>query len=182
MNAVTWGSTPAERADAYPCDRLIHGPDQCLHRAISIEASRTVVYRWVCQLTIAPYSYDWIDNRGRRSPRHLTPGADRLYVGQSVMRIFRIVDFVVDEHVTVLASSDRLDLHAAVSYVTRSQGSATRLIARVRIGYPRGPAGVLLKAGLPTGDLIMMRRQLLNLKRLAETSAPPGDQPRSSSR
>jgi len=37
------------------------------------------------------------------------------------------------------------------------------------VRYPRGLRGVLMRWGLPWGDLLMMRRQLLNFKALAET-------------
>jgi hypothetical protein len=42
------------------------------------------------------------------------------------------------------------------------------LLAKLRVGYPRGLAGWLMRIVLPPGDLVMMRRQLLTLKRLAE--------------
>ena len=42
---------------------------------------------------------------------------------------------------------------------------------KLLVVYPRGIAGRVLAAVLPAGDLVMMRRQLLNLKALAEASS-----------
>ena len=61
----SWGATAAEVDADYPGDGLISGPVLRLHRAIEIQASASTVYLWVCQLTIALYSYDLIGNRGR---------------------------------------------------------------------------------------------------------------------
>ena len=78
-----WGSTAAERAMPMPCDELVRRPSQRLHRAVDVEASPEVAYRWLTQLRLAPYSYDWLDNLGRRSPRDLVPGTDDLAVGSA---------------------------------------------------------------------------------------------------
>jgi hypothetical protein len=40
-------------------------------RGVHVEAPASVVWPWVRQVRIAPYSYDWIDNLGRRSPKEL---------------------------------------------------------------------------------------------------------------
>ena len=69
-----WGSTAAERAMPLPCDDALPDATDAYHRAVDVEADAAVVFRWLCQLKVAPYSYDWIDNLGRRSPQRLTPG------------------------------------------------------------------------------------------------------------
>jgi hypothetical protein len=44
-----------------------------------------------------------------------------------------------------------------------------RLLVKLVVKYPAGLKGRLMRALLPWGDLVMMRRQLLNLKQLAES-------------
>jgi hypothetical protein len=100
--AIEWGSTAAERSASYPCEDLVPGADLELFRAIDISAPVAVVFRWLCQLRVAPYSYDLLDNLGRRSPRELTPGADKLEVGQRIMTIFYLASFEPDHHLTIV--------------------------------------------------------------------------------
>ena len=71
----SWGDTAAERAMALPCDPLMPDPDSIYHRAVDVDAPPEQLFRWLCQLRAAPYSYDWIDNRGRRTwpPDRLRP-------------------------------------------------------------------------------------------------------------
>jgi hypothetical protein len=122
-----------------------------------------VVFRWLCQLRAAPYSYDLLDNFGRRSPRELTPGLDELFPGQRFMSIFRLVSFAPDEQITLRAR------RTAVTYALIDGPRRTRLLARVLFNAP-GPAPVaaVTARGLALGDLVMMRKQLLTLKYLAE--------------
>lgn len=100
-----WGTTAAERELVFPCDALAREADTALFRGVSVNASAAAVFRWLCQLRIAPYSYDWIDNGGRRSPPHLVAGLAQLSRGQEFMRIFTLVDFESDRHIS--GSSDR---------------------------------------------------------------------------
>jgi hypothetical protein len=99
--AYTWGTTEAERRLPFPCDRYVAQAEAALFRGITVRAAPAVVFRWLCQMRVAPYSYDWIDNGGRRSPPSLTPGLEQLAVGQSMMRIFSLVEFARDRHVTL---------------------------------------------------------------------------------
>ncbi len=72
------GRHPEEQAREFPCDRYLDRPVVACHRAIDIEASPDVVFRWVCQLRAAPYSYDLLDNFGRRSPQEYAWGSNHL--------------------------------------------------------------------------------------------------------
>jgi hypothetical protein len=167
-----WGSSPQARGRTHPCDEQLQSPRDALFRAVSIDAEPAVVFRWLCQLRIAPYSYDWIDNRGRRSPQHLTPGLDQLAVGQRVMRIFELVGFEDGRSLTLRLRRPRTWLDLAVSYeVAPEPDGRSRLLVTLVPRYGEGLVGQALRATLPTLDWIMMRRQLLNLKRLAETPA-----------
>jgi hypothetical protein len=168
--AGTWGSTPAERADAYPCDGLVARPDGELFRAVDIDAPPEVVFRWLCQLRVAPYSYDWVDNLGRRSPRVLTPGVERLEVGQRFMAIFRLVDFEEGRSITIDSTTPAFG-RVAVTYRVRPDRDGSRLVVKLVCRAPRGLLGLVGRVVLPAGDLVMMRRQLLTLKELAERDA-----------
>lgn len=173
----TWGTTPEERLLAFPCDLILDQPDDSLYRGVTINASEATVFRWLCQMRAAPYSYDWIDNGGRQSPRELTAGLENLVSGQDVMRIFKLTAFEKDRHLTLRlkgkSSASRAFGGLAVSYLLVPQPEARstprcRLLVKLVVKHPPGLYGRLMRTVLPWGDLIMMRRQLLNLKRLAE--------------
>ncbi len=169
--AHTWGTTAGERSQPYPCDRYLPEPEAVYYRAVDVAAPAAILFRWLCQLRVAPYSYDWIDNLGRRSPQTLTPGLQELVAGQRVMSIFELVEFATERHLTVrMRQGRRLFGDVVVTYfIAGDRGVGCRLIAKVLVRHPRGfPAHALSRWGLPWGDLVMMRRQLLNLKGLAE--------------
>ena len=117
-----WGARPDELAGEYPCDEYFDGRTTALFRAVTARADVSTVFRWLCQLKVAPYSYDLVDNRGRRSPPQLTPGVEHLEVGQLFMRIFTLVDFTYDQDLTLLLT-DRTGRRAfgevAITYAVR---------------------------------------------------------------
>jgi len=172
--ACTWGSTLEEREAPFPCDPYLADADEALFRAVDVDAPPPVVFRWLCQLKVAPYSYDWLDNLGRQSPRRLTPGLDQLAVGQRLMSSFMLVAFERDRHLTVITKApapEALFGQFAVSYAVLPRGEArSRLVVKLLLRYAPGPLGWACRWFLPWGDLIMMRKQLLTLKDLAEAT------------
>ncbi len=160
-----WGVTDAEVARRYPCDDVIPAPVMQAWRGVTVQAAPDQVWPWVTQLRLAPYSYDWIDNLGRRSPQELQPLIEP-EVGQP------FITAATRPFGTVLsvAPTDQLTASIAgtvMSYVLVPDGTSTRLLLKLVLGRARWIAPFL-----SVGDLVMSRRQLLNLKRLAEQSVP----------
>jgi hypothetical protein len=168
-----WGSTPEERAASYPCDAVLpdHDPAESMFRAVTVRAPAAVVFRWLCQLRVAPYSYDWLDNWGRRSPRALTPGVDALAAGQRVMGIFELAAFELDRHLTLRLRRPGVFPPLAVSYLLAPVDTERcRLVAKLVVRARPGLWDRIGRRVFPWLDLVMMRKQLLTLKRLAERS------------
>jgi len=165
-----WNGTADELDGFLPCDSLTQGRYVSLHRAIDVEADPASVFRWVCQLKEAPYSYDWLDNRGRRSPHTLTPGAEHLEIGQPFL-IATIGSFEHDRHLSgaAIPRARRLYGVLAISYVVipLADGSS-RLLVRLNVEDDRALRRRVRRWVMAWGDLVMMRKQLLTLKQLAE--------------
>ncbi len=169
--AFTWGSRPDERAARFPCDTLVPDPDVTLFRAITVAAPAALTFRWLCQLRAAPYSYDWLDNGGRQSPRRLTSGMDDLALGQRVMYIFRLADYARDRHLTLTLGGRwaRLFGEGAITYrVVATTSEASRIVVKLAMRYPWWGRWRVARAFFAYGDLIMMRKQLRTFKELAE--------------
>ncbi len=162
-----WGVTQAEIMRRYPCDDLVPDPVLQAWRGVTVRATPERVWPWVGQIRLAPYSYDWIDNLGRRSPQELR-GLPEPAVGESFTaalggrRLGRIIAVESGKHLTATI------MGAVMSYllVPVHDGLQTRLLLKIVTARGRALAPLL-----SIGDLIMARRQLLNLAALAERSA-----------
>ena len=169
-----WNTRAEDLAGEWACDRCAPVAAAALYRAVDVEAPAAIVWRWVCQLRAAPYSYDWIDNRGRRSPSQLTPGLDQLAIGETVMTMFRVVGFAPEDHLTLEAAGFLGLGPLRVTYRLRERDRKTRLAVKLAIGRRPSWLGAALLRGLAIGDLIMMRKQLLTLKAYAEATGREG--------
>jgi hypothetical protein len=184
--AYTWGSTPEERLMSFPCDQYIENSDEVYFRAINVKAPTQILFRWLCQLKIGSYSYDWIDRLERiffpvqysisdpPNPKQLFPDVESLALGQRVMGIFQLVEFEQNRHITIVMDDERAITmfgNIAASYVIYSLSENTsRLILKGHIRYPRNRFWSWIRYVLPWGDLVMMRQQFFKLKSLAEST------------
>ena len=167
----TWGSSVGERARDYPCDQLLEGADKALFRAVTVGAPSQLVFEWLSQLRVAPYSYDRIDNRGRRSQHRLDPALTELETGQRFGGIFRLMAFEPGRSVTLFSETPFFG-GVGITYEANPLDEwSCRLVAKIVLATAPGIWGRLLSLALPAGDLFMMRTQLLTLKTLAERDA-----------
>jgi len=165
----SWGTTAIERQLCFPCDRVLPDFNEAYYRGVTILAEPATVFPWLCQLRVAPYSYDWIDNFGRRSPRELTRELQNLERGQRFMSIFALVDFEPQVHITLQLRKSGFSPPLAVSYLLdRANESECRLLVKLVLRLRPGLRDEMFRRLGPSLDWIMMRRQLLNLKALAE--------------
>jgi hypothetical protein len=158
-----WGVTREEIARRYPCDDLVAAPVLQAWRGVTVDARPDAVWPWLTQIRLAPYSYDWLDNRGRRSPRELRglpePVVGEPFTATASRPVGRILSVTQGEQLTGIIGG------AVMSYVVVPQGGSTRLLLKFVMAKVRVAATLM-----SLGDLVMARRQLLNLKRLAERS------------
>jgi hypothetical protein len=169
-----WNVTPQERVADHPADDQRPGGSH-LVRAIDVDADPAVVFRWLCQVTVAPYSFDLVDNLGRRSPSTLTPGADELRIGEK-FGIGPIVDFETGRHIAAVSAgaARRMFGDLAMSYqVVPGLRTRSRILACIAIPAACGRASRAWQALLGAGDLVMIRHQLHRLRRYAEASDRP---------
>jgi hypothetical protein len=172
-----WGATDDERQDDLPGDELIADPPVSATRSISLGAEPDEVFGWLAQMGFGKagwYSYDLLDNLGRRSARQLEPAWQATEAGASVPGgpISFAVTHLERPHHLVLAVLDqgvarhRIDFTLAYRLkrldADTDTGPGTRLVSRARIRVD-GPIGWPLTALLGAGDGVMVRRQLLGL-------------------
>jgi hypothetical protein len=171
-----WGATDDDLRRPLPCDRVLPDAELVVHRAVDVAAPPELVFRWLCQLRAAPYSYDLLDNLGRRSPRTLTPGLEQLERGQKFMMIYELVDFEPGRHITVRSKAFpwMIGTQAVTYQVQPRPGGGSRLVANRRVKPPKGVFWPMVNFNLPVIDLIMTRKQLRTLKKLAERQASNG--------
>jgi hypothetical protein len=157
-----WGVSDSETLRSYPCDDFVDSPALQAWRGVRVEAPAEAVWPWVGQVRLAPYSYDWIDNLGRRSPRQLAglpePRVGERFTTAGGRGLGRIVS--VDRGIQLTG----VIMGAFMSYVLVPEDyRTTRLLLKVVMQTTRWIA-----PALSVGDLIMARRQLLTLKQLSE--------------
>jgi hypothetical protein len=177
-----WGASPAELARRLPGDELVEAPDWWYDHAITIEAPRAVVWRWLVQLGQGRggfYSYQGLENLvgcGIENVEEIRPELQTLEPGDTVRMhasgFGPPVTVLEPERALVLGGPPDRDGSQATwaFHLLDGPHGSTRLLER---GQGKAGRGLLAKLGYgpwlmdPVG-FVMSRKMLATLKRLAE--------------
>jgi len=159
---------------------LIDGPVSEGTRSITIEAEPERIFDFIAQMGFKRagwYSYDLLDNLGRRSANTINPnwlvsaegeavpGGPVEFVAAVVERPLAYVLQVPSRKV----AGHQIDFTLAYSLRANPETVTTRVVTRARIAID-GPAGSPLERSLLFGDGVMVHKQLHGLKNRAEAA------------
>lgn len=167
-----WGATDAEIEGPMVGDDLVPDARLVATRSISLTATPEAVYPWLRQMGFRRagwYSYDLIDNLGRRSARAIDPRWQDVNAGDRVPA--GPLDFeatiVEPPRAFVLRLGDpgraSRRVRFSLAYELRPDDAGTRLVTRVRARLDLPLGRLVERLLLGPGDGIMLRKQLLSL-------------------
>ena len=187
MMGRTMRATQSERTRVLPGDEIIANPIGSVTDAITIRRPPKEVWPWLVQMGAGRagwYSYDFIDNGGRRSADRIIPEFQTITVGD----LFPATPGATDAFMLMGYDSDRSLILAWVpepnaSPVTTwafilegSEAGSTRLIERGRVRSPYRPFGLpewLAKRLALVAHAIMVRKHLFGIASRAEARKTP---------
>ena len=147
---LRWGATGEDVRRLMPGDDIVAEPGFSATRAVSIEASAAEVWLWLCE-------------SGSVDAGRIAPGGT-LLIGNTRYAIEAV------EANRSLRMAIR-NPHATVSYgvmLDEINSAQTRLLVRTRASVHADMLGVLFLLALDAWDFVKLRRQMLNIKQLAE--------------
>lgn len=171
--AHSWGIRKREKDLVFDCDEIgcDSDPECTMYRGITINASAEVIFRWLCQLRFSSCSYDLMRSSTKKTLQKTLFSQPALEKGQILMDIFEVVRFEINTKISLSIIPDTgypLEELVASYLIVEAEGNGNRLLCKATMKYKESLFGRLAKRLLPWGDLIMIRKQFLNVKQLAE--------------
>lgn len=145
-----------------------------LTRHIGIQAGASDIYIWLKQLRIAPYSYDLLDNRGRRSPEYIIENLPPLKINTHFLLAFHIFGFEENKFIAgrfcmpINPPVNRYIKGMFIEYRIQEYGINARLWCKVKGWFNNDMASKGFFNIFSVINLIMTKRQLGRIKKLSE--------------
>lgn len=153
-----------------PGDGLLRAGAPSTTRAITIDASPRDVFPWLLQIGYGRggwYSYDWIDNDGKRSVDRIDPALQNLAVGDRIQMLPGLGPVVreIETNRHILSGGDA-DTWCLL--VEPTPEGRSRLVSRWRQDWPKGFGTFIWTMLADPGAFIMESKMLRTIRRLAE--------------
>ena len=174
---LRWGATDEEVGRAMPGDEVVKHPTFNATRAVTIQARPEEIWPWLVQIGITRagwYSYDWLDNLGKPSAQRILPQFQQVAVGDVVplspdgKQGMGVKAFEPNQWMLWVAKEDQATW---LWGLYPQDESHTRLITRNRVRYTWRLPWVLYYPLQDVGDIFMMRKCMLSIKRRAEQAS-----------
>jgi hypothetical protein len=167
---TSWGATSAECAQPMAGDRYLAGGPAtrvAMTRAISIKRSPEMVWPWLAQLGRGAgwYSYDRLDNGGKKSAQHLVSWIPEPQLGDA-SPIGYLAYLEPGRELVWWAGGVKFLAATAcmvIDLLLRPEAGGSRLIIRISADAA-GPTAPLAMGFFQVIDTLMARRQLLGIK------------------
>ena len=168
-----WGATTEEIHGSVVGDNLCPNATLIATRSITISAPPQDVFPWIRQMGFGRagwYSYDWLDNLGRKSATTIHDEWQSVVAGDKVPAgptSFTATIVEAPRHFVLEIKSlgkKSPKLHFTLAYELRDDPQGTRLVTRMRSRIKLPLGSVIEKVILGPGDGFMLRRQLLTIK------------------
>jgi hypothetical protein len=180
---LRWGATDEEVARAMPGDDVVKHATFNATRGVTIQARPEEIWPWVVQMGCKRagwYSYDWIDNLGRPSAQRIIPELQQVAVGDLIPISpdgtfgLRVKEFERNRWMLWWDDKGNTSWYWGLSPLDTQ---ATRLITRIRMHYHWLSPTILIFLLEDVGDIVMMRKCLLNIKQRAERASHQAPEP-----
>ena len=190
-----WGASEEETSRHLPGDGFVPDPKITATNAITIHATPADIWPWLVQMGTGRagwYSFDMLDNKGVSSADEIIPDFQTFEAGgmipaqiatESQGKGFQVVACEQEKALGLLSTWDVKERKSVTDsdlpevYLRRSwvfilepvDERFTRLIVRTRTAYSAHPVAVsMAHTVLDSGQAIMQRKQLLNIKKRVE--------------
>jgi hypothetical protein len=141
---------------------------------IEIHANPLDIFVWLKQLRIAPYSYDFIDNRCRKSPDYIIKNLPPLKVNTHYLLAFHISEFEENSFIVCRFCepiNPPINLYMKglfIEYRIVVQGTKTKLWCKIKGYFNTDISSKGFFFIFSVVNKIMMTKQLKNIKKLSE--------------
>ena len=171
---LRWGATDNEIKRSMPGDDIVGKPSFNATRAVTIHALAENIYPWIVQMGVTRagwYSYDLLDNLGRRSAESILAEHQNLQVGDVIpmspdgKQGMRVKDFSKNKW---MLWWDNIGDSSWAWEIYNDEENHSRLVTRVRVKYRWFSPAILFNLLIEFFDILMMRKCMLGIKRRAE--------------